>query len=131
MAKLIRQCKNFEKKFFSVVAKDAGDFETEWREAKPVDSIPGPKPLPIPFGNLWRFVVPHGTLGKFFNFFFIQIFNYIKFLGGYGGLDLIQMHNKIRKEYGPIAKLAGIGPKTMIALYDPDYIETVIFLFFF
>lgn len=29
--------------------------EIEWLEAKPVETIPGPKPLPIPYGNAWRF----------------------------------------------------------------------------
>jgi hypothetical protein len=31
--------------------------EREWKNARPYEEIPGPKPLPV-FGNFWRFL-PH------------------------------------------------------------------------
>lgn len=37
----------------------------------------------------------------------------------------LEIHKMLMKEYGPIVQLAGLGPKPLIALYDPDYIETV------
>lgn len=29
--------------------------DSSWKQAKPLTAIPGPKPLPIPCGNLWKF----------------------------------------------------------------------------
>ena len=42
----------------AATAAAADEVETrpsEWDKAKPYSSIPGPKPLPIPYGNFWRF----------------------------------------------------------------------------
>lgn len=37
--------------------EDSDAFPEGWDKAKPFDSIPGPKPLPL-IGNIWRFLIP-------------------------------------------------------------------------
>lgn len=94
------------KKFQEAVASKAADeFEPrppEWDKAKPYDSIPGPKPLPIPYGNFWRFT-SFGTYGT----------------------DMIEMHKILRKQYGSIVRMRGMTAEEMLFLYDPTYIETM------
>lgn len=65
MAVKVRRCTesfSFIKKCYStVVVNKKSDFtEVGFENAKPFDSIPGPKPLPI-IGNLWRFFPGIGT----------------------------------------------------------------------
>lgn len=90
-------------RFQQVAVDEAAEPQVSgWEKAKPYTAIPGPKPLPIPYGNFWRFTS----------------------LGTYGG-DMILMHKKLRKQYGPIVRMAGMTAEEMVFLYDSNYIETM------
>lgn len=76
--------------------------EPDYIQAKPFKSIPGPKSLPIPFGNMWNF-----TFGK------------------YAKVDYNEMHRKLFEEFGPIVRMSGLMPQPYVFLYDPSYVETM------
>lgn len=42
----------------------------DWDDAKPFESLPGPKPLPI-IGNSWRFFIP--KIGDYYGLNFLEI----------------------------------------------------------
>lgn len=60
--KLLKKLKGFNKKSKNVKFHGTvpAAMEPEFIQAKPFETIPGPKPLPVPFGNLWNF-----TFGEF------------------------------------------------------------------
>lgn len=63
--KLEHYRKLYEKELATADNKPSG-----WEEAKPFESIPGPKPLPI-IGNVWRFMLP--KIGDFHGLDFFDI----------------------------------------------------------
>lgn len=44
---------------------------------------------------------------------------------------MIEMHKKLTKQFGSIVRMQGLTAEDMIFLYDPTYIETVSFEFFY
>ncbi|CAH0551466.1 unnamed protein product [Brassicogethes aeneus] len=75
-----------------------------WDQAKPFESIPGPKPLPG-IGNIFRF-----------------------FPGGkYYGLNLLQFQKRLTEEYGSCVMLKGMpgSISEILMTFDPSDIETI------
>ncbi|GLV41778.1 Cytochrome P450 12a5 [Carabus blaptoides fortunei] len=76
----------------------------EWTNAKPFDSIPGPKP---------------GLVLGYYKHFLPK-------LGKYHDMELVQVHISLNKEYGDIVRLRGLKTrKDVICCYDPNDIETI------
>ncbi|GLV43368.1 Cytochrome P450 12a5 [Carabus blaptoides fortunei] len=77
----------------------------EWTNAKPFDSIPGPKP---------------GLVLGYYSHFLPK-------LGKYYGMEQVQVHISLNKEYGNIVRLRGLKTrKDIICCYDPKDIETIL-----
>lgn len=76
----------------------------EWTNAKPFDSIPGPKP---------------GLLLGYYSHFLPKI-------GKYHDKDLVEIHVSMNEEYGDIVRLRGLKiHKDIVCCYDPKDIETI------
>ncbi|KAK6642889.1 hypothetical protein RUM43_004391 [Polyplax serrata] len=80
----------------------AEDLKTSYERARPFESIPGPKALPIPrIGNIWR-MLPFGT---------------------YGNMDIIDLHKLLYETYGPIVKFTGVGYFDQVIFFEPGHAE--------
>lgn len=77
--------------------------QDEFDSAKPYETIPGPKPLPI-IGNVWRFLPYIGDLGT----------------------EFTVQQDIFYRTYGNIVRITGLpGRKDMVMIFDPDDIEKV------
>ncbi|XP_068083408.1 probable cytochrome P450 49a1 [Anabrus simplex] len=78
--------------------------QQEVSKVKSYEEIPGPKPLPL-IGNTWRF---------------------LPFIGTYGGLEFVELAEKLHAEYGNIFKIPKLmGRNDMVYIFDPQDFETV------
>ncbi|XP_045480650.1 probable cytochrome P450 49a1 isoform X2 [Harmonia axyridis] len=77
---------------------------SEWDNALPYSSIPGPKALPL-VGNTWRF---------------------LPYVGGFQIEHIDQLCKQLHQKYGKIVKMEGLlGRPDMLFLFDPDLIQRV------
>ncbi|CAG9837179.1 unnamed protein product [Diabrotica balteata] len=90
---------NFYKHF---TASNNDDANPEgWENAKPFESMPGPKPLPV-LGNMWRFF-PGGELH---------------------GIKTDELLLRFQQRYGDVVHFGGIwGRREKVFLYNPDDME--------
>ncbi|XP_046491941.1 cytochrome P450 CYP12A2-like [Neodiprion pinetum] len=79
-------------------------FDVEWKAAKPYESIPGPKPLPV-LGNVLRFLP---VVGEFQN------------------ISTADLMKQLRQKYGDVVKLEGIpGRRRCVFFFDPVDAEKI------
>ncbi|KFB35468.1 cytochrome P450 CYP12F2 [Anopheles sinensis] len=75
-------------------------FDSEWESAKPYSSIPGP--------NMW------------------QLFRGFAKGGRYADVSLVEVHKRMREDYGTIFKMPGMmGRRDMVMSFNPEDFEKV------
>ncbi|CAG9837182.1 unnamed protein product [Diabrotica balteata] len=106
-AKYCTATNNRENYYKNLVGAQSQNDDTNpegWENAKPFESMPGPKPLPV-IGNMWRFF-PGAELRL---------------------LNTDKLFLLLQQRYGDIVHLGGIwGRRDKIFLYDPDDMEGLI-----
>ncbi|CAH1160274.1 unnamed protein product [Phaedon cochleariae] len=109
----MNKCGIVSRRFFRVRSAKCQDVITsacevpknfDFKEARPYESVPGPKPLPL-LGNSWRF---------------------IPIIGDFEIEHIDKVSERLYNEYGKIVKMEGLlGRPDMLFLFDPDDIEQV------
>uniref|UniRef100_A0A182ISW4 Uncharacterized protein n=1 Tax=Anopheles atroparvus TaxID=41427 RepID=A0A182ISW4_ANOAO len=81
-------------------AKAEEAIDQEWETAKPFSSLPGP--------NVW------------------QLFRGFSKGGRYADISLVEVHKRMREDYGPIFRMPGMmGRRDIVMSFNPDDFEKV------